>query len=90
VGHPTWSIQKAKDNFSQVVDAASLGEPQTITKHGRPTAVVLSAETYARLRELERAGIPSFKEHLLAMPTKDDSEPFEFDRPEIKLRDIDF
>ena len=68
----TWSVQDAKDRFSAVVEAARRA-PQTVTKHGRPTVVIVAADEYERLRQLERLTAPSFTEHLLAMP-KDDRE----------------
>lgn len=82
----TWSVQDAKNHFSEVVDAARHGEPQTVTKHGKPTVVVLSADEYARLRQLEHVTAPSFAEHLLAMP----SDGGEFERLEGRMRDVDF
>lgn len=68
----SWSIQDAKDRFSAVVEAARR-RPQTVTKHGKPAVVVVAAEEYERLRQLERLKAPTFVEQLLAMP-KDDGE----------------
>jgi antitoxin Phd len=65
----TWSLQDAKNRFSAVVEAASHGKPQVVTKHGKPAVVVVAADEYARLRHLERLEAPSFADHLLAMPT---------------------
>ena len=65
----TWSLQDAKNRFSAVVEAASYGKPQVVTKHGKPAVVVVAAAEYARLRHLERLKAPSFTDHLLAMPT---------------------
>ena len=44
-----WQLQEAKGNFSQLVKRAASGDPQMVTVHGRATAVVVSAEQYARL-----------------------------------------
>lgn len=44
-----WQLQEAKANFSQLVKRAAGGDAQTVTVHGKPTAVVVSAEEYARL-----------------------------------------
>jgi antitoxin Phd len=68
----SWSIQDAKDRFSAVVEAARR-RPQTVTKHGKPAVVVVAAEEYERLRQLERLKAPSFTDHLLGIP-KDDGE----------------
>jgi prevent-host-death family protein len=44
-----WQLQKAKDNLSQLVKRAAGGVAQVVTVHGKPTAVVVSAEEYACL-----------------------------------------
>ena len=44
-----WQLQEAKGNFSQLVKRAAGGNAQTVTVHGKPMAVVVSAEEYARL-----------------------------------------
>ncbi len=44
-----WQLQEAKGNFSQLIKRAAGGDAQVVTVHGRPTAVVVSAEEYARL-----------------------------------------
>lgn len=81
----TWSLQDAKNRFSSVVEAARRGRPQTVTKHGKPAVVVVAADEYARLRHLERLKMPTFTEHLLAMPT----DGGEFDRLAGPLRDLE-
>jgi len=68
----TWSLQDAKNRFSAVVDAAQR-LPQTVTKHGRPTVVVVDAAEYARLKLLEKLEAAPFTAHLLAMPADDGS-----------------
>ncbi len=77
-----WSLQDAKNRFSAVVEAARR-TPQTVTKHGKPAVVIVAADEYQRLRQLERLNAPSFVEHLLSMP-KDGSE---FERAAGRLRD---
>lgn len=42
----TWQIQEAKGHFSEVMDRARREGPQAITRHGKPHAVVMSAETF--------------------------------------------
>jgi prevent-host-death family protein len=51
----SWSVQDAKNRFSEVVEAARR-VPQTVTKHGKPAVVVMDVVEYERLRHLERAG----------------------------------
>ncbi len=45
-----WQLQEAKNRLSELVDRAVRDGAQTITRHGRPVAVVLAAETYDKLR----------------------------------------
>ncbi len=47
--HSEWQLQKAKGNLSQLIKRAAGGDAQVVTVHGKPTAVVISAEEYARL-----------------------------------------
>jgi prevent-host-death family protein len=60
-------LREAKTTLSAVVDAAEKGEPTTITKHGRPAAVVVSHAEWIRLK----AKVPSFADLLLAVPRLD-------------------
>jgi antitoxin Phd len=80
----SWSVQDAKNRFSEVVEAARL-TPQTVTKHGKPAVVVVNVEEYERLRRLECANAPSFAELLLAIP-QDDGE---FPRLRVRLGDLE-
>ncbi len=44
-----WQLQEAKGNFSQLIKRAANGDAQVVTVHGKPTAVIVSADEYARL-----------------------------------------
>ncbi|HIJ82847.1 MAG: Prevent-host-death protein [Magnetococcales bacterium] len=68
-----WSLQDAKNRFSRVVKAAQQGYPQTVTKRGIPAVVVIATEEYERLQCLEKRHLPSFIDHLLAIPKDDES-----------------
>ena len=81
-----WSLQDAKNKFSAVVDAAQTGEAQIVNRRGSPAAVVVSVEVFQRLQQQEKARVPSFIDHLLAMPCKPDL----FSRDDMQARDIDF
>jgi len=70
-----WTLQDANTNFSAVLEAALAGEPQKVTQSGRWVGVVISADEYERLRQLDQANAPSLPELLLALPQ--DDEPFE-------------
>lgn len=49
-----WSVAQAKAKFSEVLDQAQRNGPQTISRHGRPAAVIVSADEWAR--KTRRAG----------------------------------
>lgn len=80
----SWSVQDAKNRFSEVVEAAKR-TPQTVTKHGRPAVVVVDVAEYERLRRLEHAHAPSFADVLLSMP-QDDGE---FSRDKVRMCDLE-
>ena len=54
-----WQLQEAKNRFSEVVRKASEEGPQTVTKHGKDSVVVLSAEDYRKL-ELPKTTLVEF------------------------------
>jgi prevent-host-death family protein len=61
----TWTLANAKARLSEVIDRAQTG-PQVITRHGKPNAVVVSAEEWAR--KVARKG--TLAEFLLASPLR--------------------
>jgi prevent-host-death family protein len=61
----TWTLANAKARFSEVVDRAQSG-PQTITRNGKPSAVIVSAEEWAR--KTARKG--TLAKFLLASPLR--------------------
>ena len=63
-----WPLQDAKNKFSAVVEAALAGTPQQMTRHGKPTVVVISTTEYERLYRIEKAAAPGLAELLLKMP----------------------
>ena len=63
-------LRDAKTTLSAVVQAAQDGKPTTITRHGRPAAVVISYQEWTRLQKR----IPSFADLLLAMPQLTEEE----------------
>ena len=44
-----WALQDAKNRLSEVVNSAVREGPQTITRRGRETAVVISIEDFQQL-----------------------------------------
>ena len=81
-----WPLQDAKNKFSAMVDAAVAGEPQRVTRRGKPAVVVLAVEEYERLCRLEKAKAPTFADLLLAIPQDDE----EFERLQLPSRPVDF
>ena len=75
-----------KNRFSAVVDAALAGEPQKVTRRGKPAVVVIAVEEYERLREREPDNTPTFVEHLLSIPKGGD---FDFERWPLDPRPLD-
>ena len=86
-----WSLQDAKNRFSAVVNAALDGAPQMVTRRGKPAVVVLAVEDYERLCRAEKAGAPTFIEHLQAIPKGSDDDGFELPcrARDYTLTDID-
>ena len=76
----TWTLANAKARLSEVVDRAQTG-PQTITRHGKPNAVVVSAEEWAR--KTARKG--TLAEFLLASPLR--GSELELERVQDEARD---
>ena len=69
-------LRDAKASLSAIVEAAERGEATTVTKHGRPAAVVVPVEEAKRLYPTER---PSFAALLMeiayAVETERDTSP---------------
>ncbi|MYE40515.1 MAG: type II toxin-antitoxin system Phd/YefM family antitoxin [Chloroflexi bacterium] len=63
----TWQLQDVKNRFSAVVDDALTGEPQEVTRRGKPVVVVVAFEDYQRLCKSNAENEPSFVDHLLAI-----------------------
>lgn len=77
----TWPLQDAKNRLSELVDTALREGAQTITRHGKPVAVLVSSETYARLQPREKLA-----EILRDCPAKG----WEFVRDKSPAREFDF
>ena len=61
-----WPLQEAKNKLSEVIDRATKGGPQVVTRHGKRVAVIVSAREFDRL---SGAGA-SLWQYLRAAPTK--------------------
>jgi prevent-host-death family protein len=61
----SWTVADAKARLSELIERAQT-DPQIITRHGKPSAVVVSAEEWAR--KTQRKG--TLAEFLLASPMR--------------------
>jgi prevent-host-death family protein len=77
----TWTLAGAKARLSEVVDRAQAG-PQTITRNGKPSAVIVSAEEWAR--KTVRKG--TLAEFLLSSPLR--GADIELERQRDTPRDV--
>jgi prevent-host-death family protein len=83
----TWQVQEAKTKLSELIERAQSEGPQTITRHGKAKAVVLSAEAYEKMRAKGETEEPNFVDFLLNSGPKFDD--FEIERDKSTGRDID-
>jgi prevent-host-death family protein len=66
MGAPNWTVAEAKAKFSEMIARATSEGPQTITRNGRTTAVVVAAEEWRR--KTKRVG--NLAEFLAASPLR--------------------
>lgn len=62
----TWKLQDAKNRFSELVRKASEEGPQTVTKHGENSVVVISREDYRKLKKPHNSLVDFFRQSPLA------------------------
>lgn len=80
---PAWSVASAKARFAEVIEQARTRGPQTITRHGRNAAVVVSIEEWER-RTARRGNLAEF---LAASPLR--GSGLSVERRTDRLRDLD-
>ncbi len=66
-----WQIQKAKNHFSDLVRKAQEKGPQTITRHGKAEAVLLSMKDYRNLMKKQESLTEFFRRSPLHGATLD-------------------
>ncbi|OCW59626.1 type II toxin-antitoxin system Phd/YefM family antitoxin [Hoeflea olei] len=64
----TASVKDAKAGFAALVDDAANGEFVTITRHGKPAAVLVSVEAAEAARKALTMPKPDFGAFLLSFP----------------------
>ena len=77
-----WTVAGAKARLSEVIERAQ-SDPQIITRHGKPSVVIVSAEEWAR--KTVRKG--TLAEFLMASPLRDAN--LVLDRVRDQPRDLD-
>ncbi|MBB2842610.1 UNVERIFIED_ORG: prevent-host-death family protein [Rhizobium etli] len=80
----TISVAEAKAGFASLVDEAANGEFVTITRHGKPAAVLVSVEAAEAAKKALNKPRPNFGDFLLTFPGG-----VELERNPSKMRDID-
>ena len=74
----SWSLQDAKNKFSQVVEDAQKDGPQIITKRGVEAVIVLSIADYKRLTKPETNIVDFFRQsplYRIALDLERNKEP---------------
>ena len=83
----SWPLQDARDHLSEVVQRALLEGPQRITRHGKETVVVVSADQYARLTAPAVSLVEFFRTSPLAETLRE--HDMDFERLRDEPRDLD-
>lgn len=61
-----WQLQEAKNKFSEVVRKANEEGPQTVTKHGKESVIIVSVKEYKKMKQPETDLIEFFQNSPLA------------------------
>ena len=59
--HKVWPLQKAKARFSELINKVEQEGYQTITKNGRPVAVIVSTDEFEKMHKPEKNLIDFFQ-----------------------------
>lgn len=78
------SVAEAKARFAGLVDEAAKGEFVTITRHGKPAAVLVSVEAAEVAKKALKRPRANFGDFLLTFPGGAD-----FERDHSEMRDVD-
>ena len=75
-----WSLQDAKNKFSEVVERSRTEGPQRVQRHGKDTAYVVSVDDWNQMHAKEQ----SLAEFLLSSPLADTELNLERDRSTLR------
>ncbi len=56
-----WQLQEAKNRFSELVRKASEEGPQTVTRHGKDSVIVLSVDDYRKMEKPKTSLVEFFR-----------------------------
>jgi prevent-host-death family protein len=79
------SVADAKAGFASLVDDAANGEFVTITRHGKPAAMLVSVEAGEAAKRAMTHPRPNFGEFLMSYPG-----PADLERNPSPMRDVTF
>lgn len=80
----TWTVAQAKAKLSEVIENAHTHGPQTITRNGRRTAVVVDAEEWER--KTQRSG--TLADFFKASPLRGSELKVRRSRDRLRLTDL--
>jgi antitoxin Phd len=78
-----WTLQDAKNRFSEVVERATTDGPQRVTKHGKETVVILAIRDWQKLEGNKQ----SIAEFFLSSPLS--ASELEFKRDQTVVRPVE-
>ena len=84
------SLKDAKAGFSSYVDQAAGGAFVTITRHGKPAAVLVSVDAANLVMKSMKKDRPSMVDFLATFPADIDLDDDVFARNPSPSRDLDF
>lgn len=88
----TWQLQDAKSRFSEVVERASQGEVQIVTKHGQNTVAIISYQEYASWKADRTTLLEALRPNIQSLENTDLSDAeidSLFARQSAKIRALD-
>lgn len=60
--HKVWQLQEAKANFSKLVNEVERDGYHTITKNGKPVAIIISKNEFEKIRTPKNTLLDFFRE----------------------------
>lgn len=83
----TWQLQEAKNRLSEVVECALRDGPQTITRRGKETVIVVASADYRKLSQKLQSG-KSLLDFFLRSPLRNSGLKIKRDRDVGRITDL--